>query len=55
MAFVRWLGQMLLVCVAMGAVAVVLAVVVEGAHAAAGAIGVVALVLLVGWWARDNR
>ena len=55
MAFVKWVGQVLLVCVAMGAVAVVLILVAEGAHAAGGALGLIALMLGVGWLLRDNR
>ena len=55
MAFVRWVGQVMLVGAAMGAVAFVLILMAEGAHAAGGALGLIALMLGVGWLLRDNR
>ena len=55
MAFVKWVGQALLVGAAMGAVAVVLILVAEGAQAAGGALGLIALMFGIGWMMRDNR
>ena len=54
MAFVKWVGQVLFVGAAMGAVAVVLILLAEGASAAGGVLGLIALMFGVGWLLRER-